>query len=497
MRKLSELIQNLYIEKIIGETDREISSIQYDSRKCEKDSLFVAISGNHVDGHDFIQKAIENGATVIVCERIDDSQENSSGITFLSFKNSRVALAHLSHNFYGNPTKDLNVIGATGTNGKTTITFLIKSIFEAAGEKVGIIGTTGIFIGNEKVPATHTTPESLELCSVFNEMRQKGVTTVAIEVSSHSLDQHRVEGIHFKAALFTNLTHDHLDYHLNYENYANAKKMLFDMLPEDSIAIVNSDDDYGKFMLQDCISRNKHTIGRNTPADFIIENEILGIEASEFTLKSNSFNLALPIKTKLLGRFNIDNAGICAALAYSMGIDISAICEGLLKSDGAPGRMHRILLKNGAVAIVDYAHTPDALEKALNSCRDIIISSGSTESKLICVFGCGGDRDNAKRAVMGRIASSIADYAIITSDNPRTEEPDKIIEEIYSGIDEALKNKAVRITNRHEAIKYAVGISNSMDLVLVAGKGHEDYQVIGKEKFHFSDIEELEKFTGD
>jgi UDP-N-acetylmuramyl tripeptide synthase len=600
MRKLSELIKNLTIEQIIGEIDMEISSIQYDSRKSENDALFVAITGNQVDGHDYIQKAIEKGATVIVCERIDENIDYQPHITFLLVKNSRIALANLSHNYYGNPTKDLKVIGVTGTNGKTTITFLLKSIFESAGEKVGIIGTTGIFIGDEKVPATHTTPESLELCSIFNEMKEKGVTIVAIEVSSHSLDQHRVDGINFNAALFTNLTHDHLDYHSNYENYANAKKMLFDMLPEDSVAIVNADDEYGNYMLQDCISRHKYTIGRkqktedrslksedrslnpefgsltiegtiNTP-DFIIKNENLGIDFSEFTLtmidmkpgtgdwgretvaslqncpstgeneqrttnneqrttnnehrnntplnplsrgeleneqrttniehRTNSSldplsrgEVDFSIRTKLLGRFNIDNAGICAALAHSMRLENSAICDGLLSSNGAPGRMHRIILKNGAVAIVDYAHTPDALEKALNACRDIIISSGCLDSRLICVFGCGGDRDNTKRPVMGRIASSIADYAIITSDNPRTEDPDKIIEEIYDGIDKAHKNKVVQLTNRHEAIKYAVSISNSKDLILVAGKGHEDYQIIGKQKFHFSDIEELEKFV--
>ena len=500
MKKLYELAENINYLKIIGQIDANVSSICYDSRKCEKDSIFVAIRGTQADGHKFIDSAIKRGSNIIVCEKLPAKLDKYKNRTLILVENSRIALAKLSHARYENPTKDIRVIGVTGTNGKTTVTFLLKSLFEEAGEKTGIIGTTGVYIGNEKIPTTHTTPESLELCSIFSEMRKKSVSTVIMEVSSHALDQHRVEGIEFDAGLFTNLTQDHLDYHASLEEYANIKKHLFDILPKDSIALVNSDDDYSDFMLLNTKTNVKYSVGRNQSSDIIIQNEKLYIDSCEFELNfaGDSFQNAqkgiLKLNTNLIGRFNIDNAALAASFANVIGIDNNIIINAIKKSTGAPGRMHKVILKNSAVAIVDYAHTPDALEKALLACRDVLHSAGKSSNKLICVFGCGGDRDKTKRPLMGKISTKIADYTIISNDNPRTEEPDKIIEQIYGSLNMNDKSKTVCITNRAEAIEYAYNFSNKDDIILVAGKGHEEYQIIGTERLHFSDIEELKKY---
>ncbi|TAL68838.1 MAG: UDP-N-acetylmuramoyl-L-alanyl-D-glutamate--2,6-diaminopimelate ligase [Bacteroidetes bacterium] len=493
MKKLSKLIKNLTFTQIIGNTNKEIKSIENDSRKCNKGSLFVAIRGTNSDGHNYIGIAIKQGTEVIVCEELDSSVEIKDNITFIIVENSRLALAELAHALYDFPTRDMNVIGITGTNGKTTITFLIKSILDNAGEKSAIIGTTGIYIGDSKLPSTHTTPDPLQLCNYLSQMKSEGVKYVIMEVSSHALSQNRVTGITFDIAAFTNLTHDHLDYHHTLEDYASAKKLLFQMLKPEGIAIVNGDDEHADFILKNISAKNLK-IGRKEFNDVIITGENLNLDETVFKLKINSKKY-LNIKTNLLGRFNIDNSAMAAVICHQIGISDKTIVDSLQNVSGAPGRMQKIILKNGAIALVDYAHTPDALEKALNSCREAMNSAGLINNKLICVFGCGGDRDKTKRPIMGKLSSRIADFSIITDDNPRTEDSAKIIRDIYYGIDNGNKKKVIQISNRAEAIKYAFSISKDNDIILVAGKGHETYQIIGEVKHHFDDNEELMKFT--
>jgi UDP-N-acetylmuramoyl-L-alanyl-D-glutamate--2,6-diaminopimelate ligase len=312
-----------------------------------------------------------------------------------------------------------------------------------------------------------------------------------MEVSSHALVQHRADGIKFKAAVFTNLTHDHLDYHKTVGAYAQAKKILFDFMPSNSAAIVNGDDPWADYMLNDCKSLIKFKVGRADNNDIIICDEKVGLDKTTFSLKINGerhcFELGLP------GRFNIDNAALAATLAYADGIQLETISSGLAKASGAPGRMQKVILPNSAIGIVDYAHTPDALDKALSTCREVLSDSDSG-GKLICIFGCGGDRDITKRPAMGKISAELSDYTVITSDNPRTEDPDKIIEGIYAGVINSLKYKVICITNRDEAIRYAIKMSQRNDIILVAGKGHEKYQIVGQTKIHFDDVEMLMSF---
>ena len=490
--KLSLLIGDLDDPQIYGDVDVEIEGIAYDSRKCDKGFLFVALRGMNVDGHNFISAGIKRGANAVLCEEIPEGLE-AEGITFVVVRDSRRALAEVSHRFYDYPTKGLNVIGITGTNGKTTTTYLIKSIYEEAGEKTALIGTTGIIIDDEFIPPTHTTPESLELCKLFVEMREKNVTTVIMEVSSHALAQSRVWGIDFDTAIFTNLTPDHLDYHEDMFEYATAKKQLFDMLKPESKAIVFNNSEFSEYVVRDCQAK-VYFVGRDKGNDIRIKSEKMSLGHSAFELKGeiNGNKIDLEFEISLSGKFNIENASLASVTALANNIDYETISKALAKASGAPGRMQAINLQSGALALVDYAHTPDALEKALQACRDILLEN-KNGGNLICVFGCGGDRDKTKRPIMGNISARIADYTVITSDNPRTEEPEKIIDEIYGGIDTGLKSKVVSISHRGEAIKYAVNFAKAGDILLVAGKGHEKYQIIGTERIHFDDAEEIKK----
>lgn len=495
MKKITEIISFLNPKQIIGRVDAAVSSICYNSRYCDSNSLFVAISGNHLDGHSFINSAIDKGAKVIVCEKLPSHLNENS--CYLVVENSRRALALLSHFWFDFPTNKTKVIGVTGTNGKTTITYILRSIFEKAGFETGIIGTTGAIATGYEKSLNNTTPESLDLAQIFNEFLNRHIKVVAMEVSSHSLDQERVLGVNFNGAIFTNLSQDHLDYHRSFEEYAKAKKKLFDNLDSNSIAVANLDDEFSKYMLSQTPAKKKIFVSRNKHSDIQIIDEVIDKLGSRLRLKLNApifVPQLVELKTKLVGKFNIDNVALSVALTISEGINFETIQEALDEFHGVPGRMQKIELKNGALGIVDYSHTPDALEKVLLTCREIIQKGNNPNSKLICVFGCGGDRDKEKRPVMGKIASSIADFVVITSDNPRTENPDKIILQIYQGIPKPDRKKVILLTNRDEAIDYAVEISNVGDIVLVAGKGHEDYQIIGQVKHHFSDIEHLQKF---
>jgi UDP-N-acetylmuramoyl-L-alanyl-D-glutamate--2,6-diaminopimelate ligase len=496
--KLENILIGITPDKISGDSDLEISSLEYDSRKVKSGALFFALRGEVTDGHNYIKKAYELGAKAIICE--DDSlSAELKGLCFVKVENSRMTMALASQNFYGNPASTLDMIGITGTNGKTTCAFLTRNIFEALAVKSGLIGTTGIYIGEEELPATHTTPESLELAKILNDFVSKGALKVAMEASSHALCQHRVGGINYSAALFTNLTHEHLDYHKTMQEYAKAKKILFDSLSKDSMAIA-MDSDYTKFLFSDCKADRKYIIGRtaNSSADIIISDYKLSFDKSEFTLEFKN-DLAkhgeIKLETKLIGEFNIENAAlVCSYFICSEIVSPSELQRILPTISGAPGRMDRIALNSGAAAIVDYAHTPDALEKALETCKDLLAQSQSG-GRLISVFGCGGDRDTSKRPEMGDISTNIADYTYITSDNPRTENPDLIIEQIKGGARLKNINKFEIISDRESAIKKAVESSSKGDLILIAGKGHENYQIIRKEKIHFDDKEIVAKYN--
>lgn len=484
MQKLDNLLGDIDILDDFNYHNYDITSVEFDSRKVQEGSVFVAIKGEITDGHKFINRAIGNGAKAIICQDLPKLND-SIDCTLIKVPNSRIALAKISHSFYGKPSKSLKIIGITGTNGKTTVTFLLNQIFSFAGFKTAIIGTTGIFIGDKKIPASHTTPESSEIAALMSEMINSGVQYCFMEVSSHALVQHRADEIHFDAAIFTNLSHDHLDYHKTLQEYASAKKILFDSLKNDTFAIINSDDEYAQFMVTDSKAKIIN-IGRSDISDYLVTNEKLQLSNLSYLLND------MKLEVNLSGRFNVDNSAMAVIAALQLGVDFELIAKALSIAKGAPGRMDKILLKNGAIAIVDYAHTPDALEKALNTCKEIL-SEADNNSRLISVFGCGGDRDKSKRPIMGKCSSEIADITIVTSDNPRTEKPEDIINDIISGISH--KEKCKIVENRSSAIDYAYHISNKNDIILIAGKGHENYQIIGTERHHFDDKEEISKFV--
>ncbi len=470
--------------------DVHVSHIVYDSRKVDVGDLFVAIRGSEVDGHLFIKDAIDKGAKVVVLEddsALPDSYFMHTGVVKIVTSNARKTLALMSRNFYGNPQSKLRLIGVTGTNGKTTTTHLIKSILEESGEKVGLIGTIAYVIGNKEIPATHTTPESLELNQLLAEMLSEGCTSVVMEVSSHSLVLDRVYGFEFDAAVFTNLTQDHLDFHKTMDEYAKAKKILFDSLSDQAFAVVNADDEWSEKI----ITSTKSPVmlyAISKPAKLQAVDIVLGFDQTTYTIKTTekSVNITSP----LIGRFNIYNTLAAYGVCSGCGISDAVILRGLQKQENVRGRFERIRSQKGWTAVVDYAHTPDALDKCLRAIHDIFPENRS--GKIITVFGAGGDRDRTKRKKMGSITAELSDVVIVTSDNPRTEDPEKIIDDIMEGIPAAAH--CIRETNRHKAIEMALTMAKSGDVVILAGKGHENYQVIGKQKHHFDDREEVQNF---
>jgi len=480
---VTKIFQTMY-GKMVVTHDVKISGVQYDSRKVQKDNLFVAIRGVGSDGHAFIGHAIANGAKAIVIEddnAIPDSMCMHQGIVKIVVGNTRKALAQIAANYFGHPAQSMTVIGVTGTNGKTTTTYLIKQMLESNGNTiVGLIGTVEYRIGNETMPATHTTPESLELHQLFAEMKKKGCTHVVMEVSSHALHQYRVYGIPFSAGVFTNLTQDHLDYHRTMEEYFQAKKLLFDSLSAQSVAVINADSEYGKRIVETCKAKLV-TYGITTAAD---------IQATNVSVTVNGFTALIHnkiISTTLIGRFNVYN--FLAAYATVVGLGVAINEKVFTTLTAAPGRFEQIQSPKGWTAIIDYAHTHDALENCLQAIHEVLPKNGT--NKIITIFGAGGDRDRTKRPKMGAVAERLSDLIIVTSDNPRTEEPMSIIDDILQGVQQ--KDKAIREPDRRKAIVLGLSMANAGDVVLIAGKGHEDYQVIGREKIHFSDKEEVLK----
>ncbi len=480
--KIEEILKGLTYTVLSGDKSIEINNPQYDSRKIKCGDMFFAIGGFNVDGHNFISKAIENGAKTVVVEKDVTLVE---GITFIKVENGRRALAIAASNFYNNPSKKMKIMGITGTNGKTTSAFMLKGILEAKGYKVGLIGTIANYIGNKEIHTEKTTPESLELQQLFKDMVDSDIDYCVMEVSSHSLDLDRVYGIEFSQGIFTNLTQDHLDFHKTFENYFNAKSKLFKICKH---SVVNVDDSYGIKLLEKINSRvTTYSIEKESD----LKGTDINLESTGiiFNLKGNekTYKVQLPIP----GRYNVYNALGCIGAALDEGIDMDTIIEGLSKVT-VPGRCENLTLgmNLGFQVIRDYSHTPDSLKNILENLREL------TKGKLICIFGCGGDRDRTKRPIMGEIGTELSDIAIITSDNPRSEDPYMILEDIKAGVE---KSNYKLIENRREAIKIALLLGEKDDIIVIAGKGHETYQILKNETIHFDEkevvlelIEELE-----
>ena len=468
------------VRQVIGPLDRAVESIAYDSRRVQRNGLFVALRGEKNDGHEFIGQAIENGASVIVAER----EEKNPRATCLLVENTRPALADLAATFYGLPARRLKLAAVTGTNGKTTTTFLIKHICEKAGLRCGLIGTVRYEIGERVLPAARTTPESLDLQELLAQIANAGCRAAAMEVSSHALTQERVRGLEWDVAVFTNLTQDHLDYHGTMENYFESKAKLFVQLAQQQkkrkpVAVVNMDDHYGEQLL-DKIGKKISviTFGMGVRADFRASNYRMEFGGTSYQLdaRGKSYLVRLP----LIGRFNVANSMAALAAANALGLNLREAVLSLGKSPQVPGRLEMVPAKRKFQVFVDYAHTPDALLNVLKTLRQL------EPGRLIVVFGCGGDRDRQKRPLMGRIADQNADYSIITSDNPRKEDPNAIISEIEKGFG---SDRYEKVAGRAEAIARAIALAQPRDIILIAGKGHETYQEFADHTVPFDDIQ--------
>ena len=464
------------VESVKGSTDISIAAVEFDSRKVVSDTLFVAQKGLLFDGHTFITAAIELGASVIICQ--DLPVEMPDGITFVQVIDANEALAILASNFYDNPSSELILVGVTGTNGKTTIATLLAEHYAKAGYKSGLISTIQIQIGKEEIPATHTTPDSVTINRVLREMVAQDVSHCFMEVSSHGIHQKRTQGLDFKGGIFTNLTHDHLDYHKTFASYRDIKKSFFDQLPSSAFALVNADDKNGAVMLQNTKAK-KLFYALKTEADYkarIIENQfnglLLNIDGQE-------------VWTKLIGSFNAYNLLAIYATADLLGVDKFENLRILSELDNVSGRFQHTVSKGGINAIIDYAHTPDALKNVLETINSI----RTFNEQVITVVGCGGDRDRTKRPKMGNIASSLSNQVVFTSDNPRSEDPDEIIKEVEAGVRPENYKKTISIVDRKQAIKTACKLAQEGDIILVAGKGHENYQIIGDQRSGFDDFE--------
>ena len=453
-----------------------ITSIETDSRKCTPGSLFVAIEGNSADGHRFIPKAIENGASTVVYQN-DGEFLTTPGVTFVKVPSSRKALSQLAARFYDRPSSKLNLVGVTGTNGKTTTATLLYRLFTLLGYECGLISTIANYIGKRRYHTDHTTPDPLELNALLDEMVAAGCQYCFMEVSSHAIDQDRISDLQFKGGIFSNLTHDHLDYHKTFDNYRDCKKAFFDGLPKDAFALVNIDDANGEVMVQNC-KAHVWRYSCKKMADFkckLLEETMDGM---------NLMIDGVPVWTRFIGAHNAYNLLAVYSAAVLLGAGKEETLTLLSAMKAVDGRLEYIKGGDGITAVVDYAHTPDALENVLRTLKE-----AAKGEFLICVFGCGGDRDKTKRPEMGQIAAKYADRVVVTSDNPRTEQPEDIINDIKAGMDTAARAKSVFITDRAEAIRSAILFAPKGAVILVAGKGHEDYQIIGTEKHHFDDKE--------
>jgi len=475
LKNLKDILYKVRIEAVHGATDIAISKIEFDSRKIELNDVFVAIRGTLSDGHDYIEKALSLGAVAVICEEFPSVIVN--GVTYIKVIDSNEALAFLAANYYENPSENIRLVGVTGTNGKTTIASLLYQLFKKAGYKVGLLSTVKIMVDNQEFKATHTTPDSLTINKYLDLMVQEGCEFCFMEVSSHGIHQKRTEALHFAGGVFTNLSHDHLDYHNTFAEYRDVKKIFFDNLPKSAFAITNIDDKNGAIMLQNTKAK-KLTYALKSYADYkaqILENQLSGL-----LLKINDNE----VWVKLIGSFNAYNLLAIYGVAVELGIEKVEALRLLSELESVSGRFQFIVSDSKITAIVDYAHTPDALENVLKTIEDI----RTKNEQLITVVGCGGDRDKTKRPIMANIASSMSDKAIFTSDNPRTENPETIIEEMEKGVEPQNFKKTVSILDRKQAIKTACQLANPNDIILIAGKGHETYQEINGVRHDFDDL---------
>lgn len=478
MKLLRDLIYGVRIVDIKGPTNIAVDFVEYDSRKVKGYSLFVAIKGTQTDGHKFISQVIENGAVAIVCEDLPDTLRPD--ITYVQVHNSSRALGFIAANYYDNPSEKLKLIGITGTNGKTTSVTLLFNLFRLLGKRCGLISTVANKIHTELVSATHTTPMSLELNELLAKMVDKGCTHCFMEVSSHAVHQHRIAGLKFTGGVFTNITHDHLDYHGTFDEYIKAKKGFFDLLDEEAFALTNADQTHGETMLADTKAR-KRSYALNNVADFkakILENQFLGLQ-----LNIDGYD----VHARLIGTFNAYNALVAYAVAVLLGEDKLTVLATLSNLNPPEGRFQYIKTRQEITAIVDYAHTPDALENVLKTIQEIRTGN----EMVITVVGCGGNRDKGKRPLMAKIACELSNQVIFTSDNPRFEDPEEIISDMQKGVEPLHYKKTLSIVNRKEAIRTACNMAHKGDIILVAGKGHEKYQEINGETFPFDDLEIL------
>lgn len=475
MKLLKDILYTAPILDAIGSTNVAVENIAFDSRKVVKESLFVAVPGTVVDGHDYINQAISQGARSIVCEKLPE--ELHEGTTYIQVKDAHATLGILASNFYDNPSSKLKLVGITGTNGKTTVATLCHRLFNALGHKAGLLSTVNVMIGREVHPATHTTPDPVSLNNYLKKMVDAGCKYCFMEASSHGIEQRRIAGLKFVGAAFTNISHDHLDYHKTFDDYILAKKALFDKLPPEAFALVNQDDKHGRTMLLHSKAK-KYGFALKTDTDFkarIIEHQLDGM-----LLQLDGQE----VWTKLIGTFNALNIATVYGIAVLLGEDKLQVITAISALQSAEGRFQHFQSEGGVTAIVDYAHTPDALKNVLETIGKIRTGAET----IITVVGCGGNRDKTKRPEMANIATQLSDQVIFTSDNPRDEDPEVIIQEMEAGVEMQLRRKYLSISNRKEAIRTAARLANKNDIILIAGKGHEKYQEIKGEKLPFDDM---------
>ncbi|MCU0454904.1 MAG: UDP-N-acetylmuramoyl-L-alanyl-D-glutamate--2,6-diaminopimelate ligase [Bacteroidales bacterium] len=478
--ELGKILSGISIISYTGEDRRSIEDITFDSRTVSPGSLFVAVRGTHTDGHDFIQKTVESGASAVICEALPENP--SRDVAWIRTGDSASALGQAASNFFGNPSSSLKLVGVTGTNGKTTIATLLYRLFTGLGYKCGLFSTVCNYVAGRELPATHTTPDPVQLNRTMAEMADAGCSFAFMEVSSHAVHQQRIAGLEYAGGIFTNLTHDHLDYHLTFENYLAAKKSWFDSLGPDSFALVNADDRNGSVMLQNCRAGH-YTFSVRGMADFRCRLVSQSFEGMELRIMDNE------LWTRFVGDYNASNLLAVYGAAVLLGAGKDEILTVLSSLTPVAGRMEVIRSESGITGIVDYAHTPDALVNVIGTINKVRKES----IQLITVVGAGGDRDKTKRPKMAAISAEGSSRLILTSDNPRTENPEMILDDMEAGLSAALKKKTLRIADRREAIRTAVMLSNPGDVILVAGKGHEPYQEINGVRHHFDDREELRK----
>lgn len=479
--KLKDILVRVKPLKVVGTTECEIHALQFDSRKIEKGDIFVATSGTAADGHAYIGKAIEMGAIAIICEKMPEVLQE--GVTYIQVEKSQHALGLMACAWYGEPSQKLTLVGVTGTNGKTTIATLLYKMARGLGYKAGLLSTVVNYVDDEPVEATHTTPDALELNKLLCRMVEAGCSYAFMEVSSHASDQDRIAGLDFDGGLFTNLTRDHIDYHKTFENYRDAKKKFFDTLKKEAFAVTNKDDKNGMVMLQNTQAK-KYSYSVQSMADFRAQILEEGFEGMLLKLNERE------VFVQLVGRFNASNTLAIYGAAIAMGWDEEEVLRVLSTESPVNGRFEAIRSEKGWTAIVDYAHTPDAVTNVINTINEI----RKPGSRLITVCGCGGNRDKGKRPIMAQEAVKGSTQVVLTSDNPRKEDPMDILNDMLAGLTEDEKLQTLVIADRREAIKTACMLAQQNDVILIAGKGHEDYQIIGETKHHFDDHEEVRKY---